>query len=200
MLSNTLRCRARLRLLALLVASALSGCGGGTPAAMPIALPASSSAAEAGSAVVSSQTEALTPRQLAAALSGNEDDSYQLGPNDLIIVSVYQHPELSAPPPGITSNNGGVLITSDGSIDMPLIGQVNLAGLTIPEAAQRISAGYAAVIRQPDVTIQLVNPQSLRYYLLGAFTLPGVKYPGHAMTLLDALALGGSVDIATADL
>jgi polysaccharide export outer membrane protein len=200
MRSNSLGCRARLWLLAILVASALTGCAGGTPATTPIALPTNSSAAEAESAVVSSQTESLTPQQLAAVLSANEDDSYQLGPNDLIIVSVYQHPELSVPPPGITSNNGGVLITSDGSIDMPLIGQVNLAGLTIPEAAQLITSDYASIIRQPDVSIQLVNPQSLRYYLLGAFTLPGVKYPGHAMTLLDALALGGSVDIANADL
>jgi len=200
MLSNTSRCRARLWLLAILMPAALTACGGGTPATAPIALPASSSAAEAASPVVSSQTESLSPQQLAAVLNANEDDSYQLGPNDLIIVSVYQHPELSAPPPGITSNNGGVLITSDGSIDMPLIGQVNLAGLTIPEAAQLITSDYASTIRQPDVTIQLVNPQSLRYYLLGAFTLPGVKYPGHAMTLLDALALGGSVDIANADL
>ena len=203
MLFEILRSRARPRLwvLAILLSCTLAGCGGGTQSSAPIMLPSDRSAAQAlSSAILSSETQTLTPAELASVLSANEDDSYQLGPNDLIIVSVYQHPELSVPPPGMNSNNGGVLITSDGSIDMPLIGQVNLGGLTIPEATQLITSDYASVIKQPNVTIQLVNPQSLRYYLLGAFTTPGVKYPGHAMTLLDALALGGSVDIANADL
>jgi polysaccharide export outer membrane protein len=40
----------------------------------------------------------------------------------------------------------------------------------------------------------------MRYYLLGSFTNPGVKYPVHQLSLLDALALGGSVDMAHADL
>ncbi len=133
-------------------------------------------------------------------MSANEQTAYTLGPNDIISVSVYGHPELSAPPPGTTTSTSGILITSDGSIDMPLIGQVNLNGMTIAQAQDAITADYASMVRQPNVTVQLVDPQSLRYYLLGAFTLPGVKYPGHVMTLLDALALGGSVDIANADL
>ena len=192
--------RSQLWVSAILSICLLSGCAGNSPSPNPIGLPASGSAVEAvSSAIVSSQTESLTPEQLASILSANEDDSYQLGPNDLIIVTVYQHPELSVPAPG-SSNNNGVLITSDGTIDMPLIGQVNLNGLTIPQASQLITSDYASLIRQANVTIQLVNPQSLRYYLLGAFTAPGVKYPGHAMTLLDALALGGSVDISNADL
>ncbi len=151
-------------------------------------------------AVVSSETQTLSPQQLAQVMSANENSAYTLGPNDVISVSVYAHPELSAPPPGVTTNSGGILITSDGSINMPLIGQVNLSGLTISQAQNAITSDYASLVRQPNVTVELVDPQSLRYYLLGAFTLPGVKYPGHVMTLLDALALGGSVDIANADL
>jgi polysaccharide export outer membrane protein len=200
MVFNIFRCHAWnwLWLPAFLLNLVQSGCAA-PPPTTPVALPTSSNSTEAGSAVISSETESLTPAQLAAVLSANENDSYRLGPNDLIIITVYQHPELSVPSPGSTNSNG-VLITSDGSIDMPLIGQVNLGGLTISEASQLITSDYASVIKQANVTIQLVNPQSLRYYLLGAFTAPGVKYPGHAMTLLDALALGGSVDIANADL
>jgi polysaccharide export outer membrane protein len=40
----------------------------------------------------------------------------------------------------------------------------------------------------------------MRYYLLGAFTSPGIKYPLHPMTLLQVLALGGSVNLPEADL
>jgi polysaccharide biosynthesis/export protein len=50
------------------------------------------------------------------------------------------------------------------------------------------------------VTIQLVTAQSLKYNLFGAFSAPGVKYPGHMLTLLEALSLGGSLDAANANL
>jgi polysaccharide export outer membrane protein len=45
-----------------------------------------------------------------------------------------------------------------------------------------------------------VSAQNLRYYLLGAFSAPGLKFPGRELQLLQALSLGGSVDLANADL
>ncbi|MGP8025789.1 MAG: polysaccharide biosynthesis/export family protein [Acidocella sp.] len=125
---------------------------------------------------------------------------YRLGPNDIISVSVYMHPELSTPQEGIPAGVGGALITSDGTVSLPLVGNVNVGGLTIDAAQQKINAAYATYVNKPNVTIQLVSAQSLRYYLLGAFSTPGVKYPGHTLLLLDALSLGGSVDFSNADL
>jgi polysaccharide export outer membrane protein len=196
-ITRNARRRVGLGLSGIFAVAMLAGCSNG-PNPAPVTLPVSG-IGDLNAAVVSSETQTLSAAQLAQVLSANENAAYQLGPNDLIIVSVYEHPELSAPP-GISTGNVGVLITSDGTIDMPLIGQVRLGGLTIAEAQSLITSDYSSLVKQPDVTIQIINPQSLRYYLLGAFTTPGVKYPGHAMTLLDALALGGSVDIANADL
>ncbi len=177
----------------------LSGCGS-APAPAPQTQAQTPAPAPPGSAVISAETLSLPPAQLPKPAALTQDEAYTLGPNDIISISVYLHPELSVPQAGSTTGSGGVLITSDGSVTLPLIGSVNLNGLTIGQAQRLIASDYAGSVVNPDVTIQLIQAESLRYYLLGAFSSPGVKFPGHKMPLLDALALGGSVDIANADL
>ena len=175
---------------------AVSGCDPvpKTPAAPPGAIPY-----VAGNAVLSSQTETLTPDQLREISDVNPDAAYRLGPDDLISLTVYLHPELSVPQAGSSSTGGGALITSDGTVELPLIGSIKLGGLTLKEAQQRVAAAFSQYIEDPKVAVELVQAQSLKYYLLGSFSSPGIKYPVHELNLLEALALGGSVDLANAD-
>jgi len=159
-----------------------------------------SSTATVQSPVVSTESQSLSVKAQDMLPHAPADTAYRLGADDVISISVYGHPELSSPQPGVTGGIGGVMITSDGTVGLPLIGNVNLSGLTISEAQQKLTSAYAAYINNANVAVQIVSAQSLRYYLLGTFSTPGVKYPGHPLTLLDALSLGGSVDLANADL
>ena len=152
------------------------------------------------SPVVSKETKTLSPGQMAQVLDPQTDSAYRLGPNDVIAVSVYMHPELSVPMDGTGGTVGGALITGDGSVQLPLIGDINVSGQTLLQTQRMITAAYGTYLDDPKVAVELVQAQSLRYYLLGAFTDPGVKYPVHSLTLLDALTLGGSVDLSKADL
>ena len=152
------------------------------------------------SAVVSTMTQTIPMPPVHAPGEYNTNRPYVLGASDVISVSVYLHPELSAPSLGASTGLGGVMVTSDGTVGLPLVGNIDVGGLTITQAQERIQNAYATYINNPNVTVQLVAPQSLRYYLLGEFSSPGVKYPGHALDLLDALSLGGSVNLANADL
>ncbi len=152
----------------------------------------------AGSAIISSQTESLSPDEMRRVSDTSIDSAYKLGPDDIIALTVYLHPELSVPQPGSTSTVGGALITSDGTVELPLVGSVKLGGLTLAQASAEVTEDYAQYINDPKVSVELQQAQSLRYYLLGEFTTPGVKYPVHQLTLLEALALGGSVDIEKA--
>jgi polysaccharide export outer membrane protein len=154
-------------------------------------------ASTAGNAVLSAQTETLTPDELRLVSDPSVDAAYVLGPDDIIATTVYLHPELDV---GGAGGSAPALITSDGTVELPLIGEIHLGGMTIAEAHDALTNAYAFYLNHPKVSIQLQQAQSLRYYLLGAFTLPGVKYPLHQLTLLEALALGGSVDISGADL
>lgn len=151
-------------------------------------------------AVVSRHTRSLTQAQVARLTAARPDQAYRLGATDVIAVNVYLHPNLDVPNPTARSNVGGAMITSDGSVQLPMIGNVNVGGLTLKQAQQLLTRDYGHDIRNPKVSVQLVQAHSLRYYLLGAFTKPGVKYPDHPLNLLEALALGGSVNIPKADL
>ena len=151
-------------------------------------------------AIVSTETQQLTPEQVNQVMGTSTSDAYVLGPTDIISVTVYMHPELDVPIPNISGNVGGALVTSDGTVQLPLIGSVQLGGLTLDQAQRKLSTLYATYVNAPRVAVELQQAQSLRYYLLGAFETPGVKYPLHQLTLLDALALGGTVNIANADL
>jgi polysaccharide export outer membrane protein len=180
---------------------ASTGC---TPQVGPVGAAASGSAVTtlsttASSAVVAAQTQSLTPDEISRSLNGAVGGAYLLGPNDLIGVTVYQHPELSVPS-SETATIPGALITGDGTASLPLVGAVRLGGMTIADAQTLLEGDYAQYVKGARVNLQLIKAESLRYYLLGAFAAPGVKYPGQDMSLLDALALGGSVDMSGADL
>ena len=179
---------------AMALVCALAGCAAnnGTPVTVrTVPLPSS---------VVSVETQHLTPDEISQVVGTTENGAYVLGPNDVISVNVYSHPDLSVPNPLQYGNHAGALITSDGSVQLPLIGNVNVGGLTLQQAQQRLQLAYGTYVVQPRIAIELQQAESLRYYLLGAFTTPGVVYPSHPLDLLDALALGGSVNISGADL
>ena len=185
-----------LPLLASLAGMTLLGACSG-PQLTSHAVPASESAAVGmASPVVSTESQTIPSDADQEGLA-----PYRLGPGDIISISVYRHPELSIPQGGGGGGTGGgVMITNDGSVDLSLVGNVTLGGLTVAQAHDRLNADYAKYVQMVDVAVQLVSPRSLRYYLLGDFTQPGVKFPERQLTLLDALSLGGSIDISNADL
>jgi polysaccharide export outer membrane protein len=157
-------------------------------------------------AVVSRRLAQLDPSLLAAAVGEREGDAYRLGPGDSLLVAVYEHPELSiAPyvPVGSAAQGGrpvGLLVDNDGTIQLPLIGTVNVAGETTDRVRLLLEDRLSQYIKVPRVTVQLVFPSTIRYYLLGQFTSPGVKYSDRPLGLLEALSLGGSVDLERASL
>ncbi|MEI9952482.1 MAG: polysaccharide biosynthesis/export family protein [Pseudomonadota bacterium] len=156
------------------------------------------------SPVVSHQSEGLDPALLDDAIGGSDGDAYRVGPGDALLVAVYGHPELSIAPyvGGLASNSrlAGLIIDNDGSIQFPLIGTVKIAGKTSGELKQYLEQELVVYVKEPKVTVQVVFTGSIRYYLLGQFTQPGLKYSDRPIRLLEALSLGGSVALEHASL
>ncbi|MBU2788017.1 polysaccharide biosynthesis/export family protein [Acidithiobacillus sp. YTS05] len=151
------------------------------------------------SAVVAQSDEQLSPATVHRLL--NQSITYHLGPGDVVSVSVYLHPDLSAPAPGVTSSGlEGALVSNDGNIQLPLLGVVHVEGMTTDQLRAHLTKLYAQYVIDPKVTVQLQVAHSIRYYLLGEFTKPGLVYSDRPVRLLEAMALGGSVDLANADL
>jgi polysaccharide biosynthesis/export protein len=91
---------------------------------------------------------------------------FLLGPEDVLKVTVWKSLDLS----------GEVTIRPDGTITMPLIGDVPAAGFTANVLAKRISERLTEYISSPVVTVQVKDVNSYFIYVLGEVVRPG-KYP-----------------------
>lgn len=158
------------------------------------------------SAVLSRKAEQLDPALLDDAIGGREGEAYRVGAGDTVLVAVYGHPELSiapyagAHPSPEGGRLAGLVIDNDGTIQFPLIGSVSVAGKTTEQLRAFLQQELAVYVKEPKVTVQVVFTGSIRYYLLGQFSDPGLKYSDRPVRLLEAMSLGGSVQLERASL
>lgn len=121
-------------------------------------------------------------------------DSYRIGVDDIVQVSVWRNPEL-----GIT-----VPVRPDGKISVPLVGDVDAGGRTPDEVAKDLQEKLAKFVRDPQVAVILTDLRSHEYLsrvrVTGAVRQP-VSVPFRpGMTVLDAvLAAGGLTEFAAPD-
>ncbi len=116
---------------------------------------------------------------------------YKLGVDDRVQVAVWRNPDLSVEVP----------VRPDGKISVPLIGDVQAAGLTPTEVAASIKSKLGYFIRDPYVSIIVTELQSHEYVsrvrVTGAVRNPQSIPYREGMTVLDAvLAAGGINDFA----
>lgn len=89
--------------------------------------------------------------------------------------------------------NQEVLVRPDGMISFPLVGDVQAAGLTIPELNAEITQKLQDYIRYPQVSVLLrkFGGSSSRIMVLGQVGFPGVFASGPRPTVLEAISLAG---------
>jgi len=118
-------------------------------------------------------------------LSEQVPTSYHLAPNDVLQIKVYGEPDLSF---------DRMVVTQAGTINMAFLGDVNAAGLTISELADRLKTGLARQINNPGVTVNLVEYGSQKIVVEGSVVRPGIYELPPGTTLLGALATAGDPD------
>jgi len=121
---------------------------------------------------------------------------YKIVPGDIVEVRVYKHPELSVDvSKGASNEIKGLVVYPDGSIELPLIGRVEIAGLTEEEAARKLQRMYEEYIKRPYVMVKVL---SKKVYVLGEVRKPGViQLNGDYTTLIEAVSKsGGFTDMA----
>lgn len=133
----------------------------------------------AGFSPVAQAQTASPPAAVAAA-------QYRLALGDNIRITVFQSPDLSLE----------ARITEAGVISYPLLGSVNLAGLTVAEAEQRIANGLRTgnFVKQPQVSITVVQARGNQVSVLGQVGRPG-RYALETgeVRMTDMLATAGGV-------
>jgi len=109
---------------------------------------------------------------------------YIIGEGDLLNITVYDNPDLTT-----QARVGG-----DGTITFPLIGEVEVNGLTTFEAQKRIAVMLEnGFIKKPQVSVFIAEYKSKKVTALGEFTKPGlVELRGNA-TLMEVISNAGGL-------
>ena len=115
-------------------------------------------------------------------------DSYLLGPGDLITIEVFNVPEYS----------GEQRVLANGNINLPAVGQLSVSGLTLVQAEAAISEKYRSEVRYPEITVNLLTPRQLRIALTGEIHAPGLYTmstgdDGQFPSLIEAIKLAGGL-------
>jgi len=111
-----------------------------------------------------------------------------LGPNDVVHVGVYGHPELSSPD---TLNGFGSIVDPEGRLNLPLVGGVPVEGLTLGEAANAVTEALGRFVQEPRVHVTIVEWSSRRFYVYGEVTAPGAYVLDRPLNAYQGLSLGG---------
>ena len=106
---------------------------------------------------------------------------YILGSEDVIEVLVWKEDAFSRV----------VIIRPDGKISLPVIGDVQAAGLTTDELTERITAKLKGFIDNPTVSVIVTQINSMKVYIQGEVLRPGVYQLKSNTTVLQAISLAG---------
>jgi polysaccharide export outer membrane protein len=119
----------------------------------------------------------------ATSSSGVTRTLMPLGSGDVVTVQVYGRPEL----------NTTTYVADDGTIAVPLAGDIAVSGLSPTAASQKIATAYknAQILRNPQVSMMVTQSHSQMVSVLGEVRAPG-RFPIEARTtLLDLIAQAG---------
>ncbi len=110
-------------------------------------------------------------------------NTYLLGAEDTIEVSVWKEPELTKT----------LVVRPDGKISYPLLGDLKAAGLTVKQLQAEMQKRLEKYVTDVNVTVILLKAQYYKIYVTGKVTKPGEFLVGQAPTVMRAIAMAGGL-------
>lgn len=120
-------------------------------------------------------------RTIPADEKSGEGEEYVIGPEDVLDVHVWREPALSAK----------VSVRADGKISLPLIQDVQAAGLTPPQLQGRLVERLKELVENPNVTVTAIEINSFKVFVSGQVKKPGVYQFRTRTTLLQLIPTAG---------
>ena len=134
-------------------------------------------------AVVPLEAQKKDEKPNQAVVAATEDPDYVIGPEDVLNVNVWKEPDVS----------GSVVVRPDGKISIPLLDDIQAAGLKPMELSATITEKLKKYLEQPRVTVVVTQINSRRYYVLGEVPRAGAFPLLPHMTVFQALASAGGI-------
>jgi polysaccharide biosynthesis/export protein len=113
--------------------------------------------------------------------SATDDPKYSIGVEDVLTIDVWKEPEVSRTVP----------VRMDGKISLPLVNDLQAAGLTPTQLSSEISERLRKVLLNPQVTVIVTQMNSQRIYIVGQITHGGSFPLEPNMTAVQALSNAG---------
>ncbi|MEQ9620222.1 MAG: SLBB domain-containing protein [Deltaproteobacteria bacterium] len=152
-------------------------CGGGSKSSGTYTLPQAQR-------TVNKENEELNRKLIEETFSTNVSDDYLIGPGDLLDIQVLEAPDLATQ----------ARVSSRNNISFPLLGKVEIGGLTSQEAEERIQEELTQkYMHDPHVTVSVKEYRSQRVAVIGSVKNPGTYELLGKGNILDALALAGGL-------
>jgi len=126
-------------------------------------------------------TPVTNPQSSTAAIA--QQETYVIGPQDVVQVTVWKEPELS----------GAIPVRPDGKISLALLNDVDAAGLTPTQLSDSITAKLKKYMEAPRVSVIVTQINSRRVYVLGQVARPGAMPLTPDMTILQAISTAGGL-------
>lgn len=111
-------------------------------------------------------------------------NSYRLGPGDIVAIYIDKHPDDSVQ---------RVTVSPVGRVYFPLLGDISVVGKTLPQLQEYLSNSVAEFIKEPRVTLALLEAQSAKIGVLGDVKTPGLMVMTRPLRVLDAITLAGGI-------
>ena len=115
--------------------------------------------------------------------AANSDQGYQLGAEDVMVISVWKDGHLTRE----------VVVRQDGMISFPLVGDVAAEGRTVEELRIDLAKRLIKYIPAVNLTVAVIKPLSYKVYVVGRVAKPGEFLVGHYTDVLQALSLAGGL-------
>ena len=157
------------------------------PAVAGVAGPASAQTKTAGPTAA---TAPALPPSAPLITSGLRGEQFILGPDDVISLSVANHPDMSS---------DGLTLSSTGRVALPVLGPLTLKGKTLEQARVAITNAYKSQLRDPKVSITLVRARPRQATVLGAVTRPGGVDLQPGWRVSEVLASAGGLNALAPD-
>lgn len=135
-------------------------------------------------------TDTKAAGQPTTGVAATSPDDYLIGPEDVLAINVWRDPEISRTVP----------VRPDGKISLPLLGDLDVNGLTTLKVRSLIVTKLKEYIANPEVTVIVQDIKSRTYVVMGKVTKPG-SYPlAKPTSVLEAIAVaGGFLEFAKQD-
>jgi polysaccharide export outer membrane protein len=123
------------------------------------------------------------PAEIPAAPAPVDPKTYVIGVEDVIQIRVWRELELS----------NAYVVRPDGKISMPLAGEIEASGATPDVLKERVVAALSATMVKPEVTIEIRQVNSKKYFISGEVNRPGAFSLVTPVSVLEAISNAGGL-------